>query len=362
MDSWRWLLMPLLLLSALGCRAGRLTEPLERENRHLEDVIYELEDQLHELQAQLDSCHRENATLRRQLASGETSTNGGRVPADDLRPPRTELGEPTFELPLPRRSIETEQPAPPFQGPPLISPPSDDRPDGILPQHGPEELFESDEFFEAEQISPTSALQAITKKKVSQPITDARVAKITLNRQLTGGHNRDSHPGDDGVMVVVEPRNAAGQVLRAAGELSIVVLDPKLEGAERRIARWDFDAEETEKLFKKTLLGEGIHLALPWPGEPPQNTQLMLLVRFRIGEQEHIADQSIRVKLPVQHDGVEPASFESAEVEAQAVQPASWQARAGSEHSATRIDQAATPPEHTGSGSSTASGWTGARR
>src|SRR5579885_95787 len=91
MESRR-ILLTLVLVAAAGCRTARLTEPLEHENRHLEDQIYCLQDQLDELHAQLESCRRENAVLRKQLA--------GSAPTEELTaPPRAELGKPADGLP-----------------------------------------------------------------------------------------------------------------------------------------------------------------------------------------------------------------------------------------------------------------------
>jgi hypothetical protein len=340
-----------LLLTAVGCRAGRLTEPLERENRHLEDVIYELEDQLREMQAQLDSCHRENAALRSQLGGSGTSTRRSRESAG-IEPPLTELGEPSA-LPLPRRSTAPLEAAPPYQGPPLISPPSSDRPDGLLPQGPVEEWPGPAELDEPETIAPASANLPL-EPRADEAGTGGPVTKITLNKQLTGGHNRDDFPGDDGVMVVIEPRTAQNQIVRVPGELSIVILDPALEGADSRVARWDFSAEETARLFKKTLLGEGIHLALPWPGPPPANSKLVLFVRYRGPDgEERIAEQPIRVKPPLPGHGRTRASGETSETASATVRPASnWQSTRRA--TAAEVETAPTPTDD-------AAGWKGAR-
>ena len=61
------------------------------------------------------------------------------------------------------------------------------------------------------------------------------MTQITLNRKQTSGYNADEQPGDEGVSVLIEPRNASGALLRAAGKLSIVVLDPTLAGDAARV-------------------------------------------------------------------------------------------------------------------------------
>lgn len=330
MDSWRWIAFPLLLLACAGCKAGKLTEPLERENRHLEDVIYELKDHVCELEAQLNSAQLENEALRNQVGGepGTTIPRTNRSPSGNgVAPPELEMGEPTETLPGNPFRTEPLDSAPPYQGPPLISPPSPDRPEGILPDA--EEFPTPDAPAEpTPAIAPTSAeMEVLDDAPVAVAAADDQVAKITLNRQLTGGHDRDGRPGDDGLMIVVEPRNAAGKIIRAAGKLSIVALDPALEGPDARVARWDLSPQQAAGLFKKTLLGEGIHIALPWPHSPPRHSELSLFVRLtRADDEELVVERPIRVKLiarPPLHSADVPMAFPESEVR----RAAHWQAR-----------------------------------
>jgi hypothetical protein len=78
---------------------------------------------------------------------------------------------------------------------------------------------------------------------------------------------------------VVEPRAADGKLVRQPGELSLMVVDPEKSGAESRVARWDFSADEAAAAFHKTLLGRGLHFQLPWPNGAPAAKELLLYVR-----------------------------------------------------------------------------------
>jgi hypothetical protein len=326
MDSWRIVILLTCLLCA-GCRAGRLTEPLERENRHLEDALYHLEDQLHELHAQLDSCRRENAALRKQMG---TASSG-----DLTAPPRTELGEQTRQLPQPDQPREELEAAPPYQGPPTIAPPDPSQPEGIMSD---DSTIETTPPVEQPTGKPLPADDSATHG-ADAAVEDFDVAEITLNQQLTGGHDRDNRPGDDGIMVVVEPRNHKRQLIEVPGEVSIVVLDPALEGVEARVARWDFDSRECAEHFKNTALGSGAHFALPWPAGPPRHADLRLFVRFTpAGGQQFVVDKAIRVKLP---SDVEP-SVQADEQSARAAgQTSGWQASSGRFERGSGVDDKA---------------------
>jgi hypothetical protein len=101
-----------------------------------------------------------------------------------------------------------------------------------------------------------------------------------LNPLLTGGADFDGQPGDDGLCVVLEPRNAADQCLPLTGAVSVVVLDPSRQGDAARVARWDFDAAAVQQAVHRTPSTRGIKLELPWPAAPPANSQLKLFVRY----------------------------------------------------------------------------------
>jgi hypothetical protein len=109
---------------------------------------------------------------------------------------------------------------------------------------------------------------------------DVKVARITLNSRLTGGYDFDGHPGDEGLLVVVEPQNAAGQYVPLPGDLEIEVTDPAQTGPSARLARWTFDSSESAGTIKKSLLGRGMHLQLPWPDHAPKSEKLRVSVRY----------------------------------------------------------------------------------
>lgn len=131
---------------------------------------------------------------------------------------------------------------------------------------------------------------------------DSHVTHIVLNPYLTAGHDFDRKPGDDGISLVIEPRNADDRFVPAAGEVSVVILDPALEGEAARVARWDFDIDEVSRRLKTASSRErGINLKLPWPGDPPQHSKLHIFVRFLSDEGQQLeTDTELFVTLPGQ--------------------------------------------------------------
>ena len=65
------------------------------------------------------------------------------------------------------------------------------------------------------------------------PADNSPVAQITLHPALTGGIGVGSRSGDEGLLVVVEPRDFSGKIVNAPGEISVALLDPALSGARR---------------------------------------------------------------------------------------------------------------------------------
>ncbi|HEX5444366.1 MAG TPA: hypothetical protein VFW87_11075 [Pirellulales bacterium] len=279
-----------MLLLAAGCRTNPRQELIEQEHRFLEDKIWQLSGLIDEYEQQLDSCQRENEALLREL--GDLRSPNRRRPAsrnDKLAPPVVEDVEAgSFE-------------------PPVIAPPDPSIPEGIAPGEGDFEIVEADEPASGPTIGRADAGLAnrrLSAHGQSEP-QDEVVTQITLNRKLTGGHNVDAKPGDEGVMVVVEPLNNAGELIEVPGAVSIVVLDPALEGEAARVARWDFSSREAAGHLKRTPLGDGLHFDLRWPHSPPTHRLLNLYVRYTTADGRRLqVEKQIDIEPPgAEHSG-----------------------------------------------------------
>ncbi|MGW8257985.1 MAG: hypothetical protein ACWGMZ_10905 [Thermoguttaceae bacterium] len=125
------------------------------------------------------------------------------------------------------------------------------------------------------------------------------VRQLFLNRMYTRGYNADGQPGDNGVVVVLDPRDAKGRRLEAAAEVSVALLDPAKNGEEARVARWDFSAEETARCFRDNGTERGMYLQCPWPANPPEHKRLHLFVRYTTSDGRKLqVDQPIEISLP----------------------------------------------------------------
>jgi hypothetical protein len=280
----RWLVVvALVLIQAWGCAPGRrrhdaYQEMLDAEKRYLENQLYDLQYEYGVLEDQYQSTLRENESLRRTLEAGKTSGESRREAPDvdrvsppssleDLSPPQIELGVP----------------AEPGAEPPPITPPSD-----LIPRPSRPKA----------EMTPT-APSVEEFPSAQEKLIDPRITHIRLNPLATGGADLDDKPGDDGVSLLIEPRNAADQYVPIAGPVSVVVLDPAKQDAAARVARWDFSVHEVRESMAGSSLSKGIHLQLPWPHERPDATRLHLYVRYTTPEGAQMeADREIFFEAP----------------------------------------------------------------
>jgi hypothetical protein len=259
--SHGWQLLALAALLAVGCRAPRGMTALERELRYQEDKIYELQDYLHEYRALLRDCQAENRRLREEHEDGGSGTSGGRAPdgPPDIRIPDVEL--PGVEIPG------------------VDSPSAED----------------SASLLDEQQI------RIAGRSAPRHWPADQRIVQLTLK------HPRGT--ASAGVQVMVQPRNAAGEIVPASGQLSVAILDPTATTAEyARVARWQFSAPQTELLVRDTKSGRGADLDLLWPGELPINSELQLYARI-------ITDDGRRIQSDV------PLSLSTRETASQSAGP-----------------------------------------
>jgi len=320
MNAWYFAGAVLLGIAASGCRTNLSRDLLEQELRMQEDKIYELQGLVEEYQQQLDSCQRENQSLLKEHAA-PASSRDSRASSRSRRHPREEGDELSLpQVEMPAGSLRGGN-APAYNGPPVISPPDPEVPEG---EHRDE--FEPTKPSNAKLPSSitvpgedNSELPQFELPAGGNPPADDKttgdempgeetVTQISLNRKLTGGHNVDDQPGDDGLMVVIEPLDASGELIEVPGEVSVVVLDPAQEGEAARVARWDFTSEEAAQHIKRTPMGDGLHFDLRWPHGPPANRTLNLYVRFKTLEGKKLQlEKEIEVRLPGKDDSSDAA-------------------------------------------------------
>ncbi|MEQ8615127.1 MAG: hypothetical protein RIB44_00880 [Lacipirellulaceae bacterium] len=280
-----------------GCRSvdNAQVDVLERENRQLNDYIWELEDYLLEYSDKLRDCRCSqpapfhSSVEHGTVSSGETIISEGAVtPAPtsskSKKPPMAEpeLADDTpidideEEVPTPADSVEEEipTPAPSTPEPESIIPEELDIPElEIEPTSATEPrrnrglvIPDPANFAEAEPPRPNNTVEAEGKYVVTQEEAPERfdAEQLKVRRLLRGSEE----PGS-GLLVVVEALTEMNEPVDAVGDLSAMVLTAG--GKQKRVERWDFTPDEAAAAWQSTAMGDGLHLELPITrGQLPQ--------------------------------------------------------------------------------------------
>lgn len=257
------------LLAFAGCRnRGVNTEPLELENFALNEKILQLEVELAQMQARLErEREKEKDEQSDSSSSSRSRSRSDRQERKDEQPdlPDIELGDP------------------------------------VKPGSDSPELQSAPKFESRNRSSGRSAAQAVSASRPD-------VSYITLNAQetvaISGGE-------EDGIVVVLEPRDGSGKLVRAAGQIAIAVWDQGLldqyrgnsaRQSEAQMGVWTFTASEVQGHLDQSSDGR-IRIELPWPHRPPEHGRIRVYVRYVTHN-----GKELRAELPLVVENADGAS------------------------------------------------------
>lgn len=271
-----WAAVALTALS-LGCRRDAYKDAyfdmLNAEKRVLEDRLYESQYNYEQAVAELDAARAKaksgkKPAGRTQSGESEEPLTGPKVDEPDATPelPKIELPPGVEEGKRKKPSSAVMRPASAVVGESAVRP-------------APGRPLNEDELAAA----VVSAL-------------DQRVETVYLNPRLTGGADFDAQPGDDGICVLIEPRNRSGDFVPEPARVSVVLLDPTKSDDAARIARWDLDADATRQCLRTDSADRGLMLRLPWQTTSPETKRLHLFVRYMTADGRKLeADREIEI-------------------------------------------------------------------
>ena len=129
--------------------------------------------------------------------------------------------------------------------------------------------------------------------------------------------------------MAIEQRDAEGKRVLAPGDLSIVVVDPALEGRAARIARWDFEADELADHVRRNRDGGSLQFELPWPTQP-QHNDLRVFARFTTYDGRRL-EANLPIDVPLGDFGFLDHGWRKSTTAISTKTPAAADARAASE-------------------------------
>jgi hypothetical protein len=130
------------------------------------------------------------------------------------------------------------------------------------------------------------------------------VRKITLGR-LTGGYAEDTKlGGDEGIQILLEPRDVDNQAIKAPGTVHVDLFEVTSKGVPVLLSNWDLSPKELRPLWDAPLFGgPSYRIRLPWKVWPKEES-LEVVVQFLTPEGEKLqAKKEFTVRLPERPSG-----------------------------------------------------------
>jgi hypothetical protein len=136
----------------------------------------------------------------------------------------------------------------------------------------------------ATPVIQSSAIQALEARGKSGRIptkpTDSRVREIDWHPTMCRAQNSDGKPGDDGLYLVLIPRNTAGQFVPSLGALTLVVEETLADGSVARIGRYEFPEAELKDYLEPVGSAPGLHIPIRWTEQRPAGTSVEVYAKL----------------------------------------------------------------------------------
>lgn len=115
-----------------------------------------------------------------------------------------------------------------------------------------------------------------------QVVTDKRIVELAFHPALSRAVSFDDDNQDDGLYLVLQPKNEQGQVVAIPGAIVVELYDPSRDAANAAIGRWSYSAVEVEGKIQPIGSKQGIHLTLPWNGPNPKSDRVAVVVTMQL--------------------------------------------------------------------------------
>ncbi|MCY2976033.1 MAG: hypothetical protein NTW52_15365 [Planctomycetota bacterium] len=125
---------------------------------------------------------------------------------------------------------------------------------------------------------------------IAQP-TDMRVVEIAFHPSLCRGSNRESDPNEDGLRLVMQPKNQHGDFLPEVAGMTLVVVDSAMPDGESKIGRWTWTAEELQESLEPIGFSQGFHVAVAWQSKRPIAKSVQVHVRYEMADGRRLVNE-----------------------------------------------------------------------
>lgn len=156
---------------------------------------------------------------------------------------------------------------------------------------------------EAQNDSLQRELGGVRKGACASPLPEQASQSCSLRQIVlgrgTGGYDDDNCPGDEGVQVVVEPRDQDNHTIKAPGTLYVQAMEVTPEGLKQPLSAWEVPPELLRRKWQSGLLSTGYRVILPWQNWPV-NDKVRVIARFVLSDGRAFeAEKDITIRLTV---------------------------------------------------------------
>lgn len=106
-----------------------------------------------------------------------------------------------------------------------------------------------------------------------------QIKDVQLGRG-TGGIDEDKVPGDEGIQVVLVPRDVDGSAIKVPGTLRVTALEISPEGLKTPLSTWEVSVSDLRRTWRSGLFSTGYHVSLPWQ-KLPTTERLRIVATFQ---------------------------------------------------------------------------------
>jgi len=117
----------------------------------------------------------------------------------------------------------------------------------------------------------------------------------------TGGVDEDGVPGDEGLMVVVSPRDEDGAAVKVPARVEIAAWEMTPAGLKNPIGTWSLSPEKVRPTWRSGFISTGYFVAVPWQTYPSQEKVRVVVRLTTLDGRAFEADRDINVKVCATH-------------------------------------------------------------
>jgi hypothetical protein len=123
------------------------------------------------------------------------------------------------------------------------------------------------------------------------------VKEIAIGRG-TGGIDDDGVPGDEGLMVVIVPKDEDGSAVKVPARALIAAWEITPAGLKNHIGTWELNSEQLRRTWKSGLISTGYFVTVPWQTLPSTDRVRVAVRLMTTDNRAYEADRDVTVRPP----------------------------------------------------------------